>query len=260
MRWRLGVVGHPIEHSLSPVLHQTGLALARLEGSSTRVDLTLERASELRTMLEHRFDALSVTMPLKFIAGTCCDELDAVAARIESVNSVLVRDGRVYGASTDGAGFVDACRLFADFDVRDATAVVLGAGGAALAIVDALVANGARHVAVVGRTPANVSRIVERYSAAAVFGPGGVPVDLVVNTVPTSGRTPAAAVVEGVRDSTLAVDITYDPRVSAWLESYDQARCRTMNGLAMLACQAARQMQWWWDVQIDPRTLLEAIT
>ena len=254
------MVGHPIAHSLSPVLHETGLAIARLEGSSERVDLTLERAGELASMLADRFDALSVTMPLKFVAGTYCDELDAVARRIESVNTIVVRDGRVYGASTDGAGFIDACRLDAHLEVKGAAAVVLGAGGAALAIVDALVAHGARHVTVVGRTPAHVSRITDRYDAAGPRGSLEGPVDLVVNTVPSSGRREVPTVIDGVHAHTLAVDITYEPRRSEWLSAYDQAKCRTMNGLAMLACQAAHQMQWWWDVEIDPRTLLEAIT
>ena len=67
-------------------------------------------------------------------------------------------------------------------------------------------------------------------------------------------------VAAGVHESPLAVDITYEPRMSEWRGAYDQAGCRSTNGLAMLACQAALQMQWWWDVQIDPRTLLEAIT
>jgi shikimate dehydrogenase len=258
--WRLGVVGHPIEHSLSPVLHETGLALAHLAGSSQRVDVTLERAGSLATMLQDRFDALSVTMPLKFVAGEYCDEVDKVAARIGSVNSLLVRDGRVHGASTDGAGFVDACRLESGLDVEGVNAVVLGAGGAARAIVDALVGGGARHVTVVGRTPAHVSAISDHYPGVTAASTVGGGLDLVVNTVPSSGRADPATVLDGVHDSTLAVDITYEPRVSAWSAAYDQAGCRSVNGLAMLACQASLQMQWWWDVQIDPRTLLEAIT
>ena len=258
--WRLAVVGHPIEHSLSPVLHGAGLALAHREGTSTRVDLPLDQAHTLASLLRDRFDALSVTMPLKYIAAGYCDDLDAVATRIGSVNSILVRDGRVHGASTDGAGFVDACRLEAGMDVGGRSAVVLGAGGAARAIVDALVVHGARHVTLVGRTPANVSLITDRYATVEPPGSYEGPVDLVVNTVPVSGRGEATVVVDGVHESTLAVDITYEPRVSAWSAAYDQAGCRSVNGLAMLACQAALQMQWWWDVQIDPRTLLEAIT
>ena len=259
MSWRLGVVGHPIEHSLSPTLHRAGLAYAHLDGTSERYDLSAERAPELATLLGGRFDALSVTMPLKFVAGAYCDELDDVAARIGSVNTMVVRDGRVIGASTDGAGFVDALRL-TGLEVEGLHVVVLGAGGSARAIVDALVESGVAHVDVVGRSPANVAAITERYACVdAAQSPTG-PVDLVVNTVPVSGRDEVTTLVDGVHAATLAVDITYEPRVSAWSDAYDQAGCRSVNGLAMLACQAALQMQWWWGVEIDPGTLLEAIT
>jgi shikimate 5-dehydrogenase len=67
-------------------------------------------------------------------------------------------------------------------------------------------------------------------------------------------------VLQGVHQETVAVDITYDPRVSSWRSLYDDAGCRTMNGLAMLAYQAALQMQWWWGVDIDGARLLEVIT
>ena len=64
----------------------------------------------------------------------------------------------------------------------------------------------------------------------------------------------------GVGPGTVAVDITYEPRVSAWRALYEQAGCRSANGLAMLAYQAALQMQWWWDVAIDGAALLEVIS
>ena len=129
------------------------------------------------------------------------------------------------------------------------TCVVLGAGGAASAIVDALV----------------------RYDAASIVGPRtkrgegrgphpalhqrprqlpGLPPRR-PNCQHRSGRpgeVVEAAVLQGVHHDTIAVDITYDPRQTEWRERYSDAGCRTMNGLAMLAFQAALQMQWWWGV------------
>ena len=89
-------------------------------------------------MLGTRFDALSVTMPLKGVAGALCDELDDAARRTGSVNSLLVADGVVHGACTDGQGFVDSLRAQFGAIVEGMDVVVLGAGGAARAIVDAL--------------------------------------------------------------------------------------------------------------------------
>ena len=84
-------------------------------------------------------------------------------------------------------------------------------------------------------------------------------VDLVVNTVTAGGRDAEAAVLQGVHHETIAVDITYEPRNSAWRQLYSDAGCRTMNGLAMLAYQAALQMDWWWGVSLDGAALLEVV-
>src|SRR5579863_1383325 len=110
MTWRLGVAGSPISHSLTPQLHDAGLAIAGLEGSSTRLELGVKDVAKLKKAVRKDFDALSITMPLKGIAVEICDELDDVASRTGSVNSLLRRDGKLHGASTDGDGFVNAVR------------------------------------------------------------------------------------------------------------------------------------------------------
>lgn len=258
MNWRLAVVGSPIEHSLSPVLHEAGLALAGLHGTSTRVELTVEESGELRELMGATFDAVSVTMPLKEVVVRWCADLDEVAARIGVVNSLLVRDGQLLGACTDGRGFVDALEGELSFDVADKHVVVLGAGGAARGIVDALVESSASSVVVQGRTPARVHEIVERYDSVRASMPTRTPVDLVINTVPIGGRL-EPSLVEGVHDHTVAVDITYEPRMSKWRALYESRGCRSANGLGMLAYQAARQMQWWFQAPIDGAKLLEVL-
>lgn len=258
MSWRLGVVGSPVAHSLSPQLHEAGLRLVGLSGTSTRIDLPLERAHELGALMAH-YDALSVTSPLKRAAFELCDKRSDAAQRTESVNSLLVRNGTVEGASTDGQGFVESLAHAFGPVMENAHAVVLGAGGAASAIVDALVDHGAASVAVLGRTQAKADDLAARYSNVVSSAIVYRPVDLIVNTVPLAGRVAEAAVLQGVHPGTVAVDITYEPRVSAWRERYEQAGCRTMNGLAMLAFQAAIQMEWWWGVQLEGAALLEVL-
>ncbi|MGH9020461.1 MAG: shikimate dehydrogenase family protein [Acidimicrobiales bacterium] len=257
MNWRLGVVGYPIEHSLSPRLHEAGLAYVGLEGSSERVALRDSEVARLGELLAGRFDALSVTMPLKRAAVGVCDELEETAQRLGVVNSLVVRDGRVVGDSTDGAGFVDALTSTFSLGARDVDAVVLGAGGAARAIVDALAGEGARSIWVVGRTPEHVAWLTERYDAVYPVRVADR-IDLVVNTVPATGRDDSAPL-DGATASTIAVDVAYEPRLTPWREAYTQLGCRSANGLAMLAYQAARQMSWWWGRDVDGATLLGAI-
>jgi shikimate dehydrogenase len=260
MNWRLGIIGSPVAHSLSPQLHEAGLRSTGFSGTSARVELPLERADELRGLLSNDFDALSVTSPLKYAAFTRCDELSDVARRTESVNSLRMVDGRLHGISSDGDGFIHGLEFELGPTVANAHVVVLGAGGAASAIVDALVRYDASSIVVHGRTAAKVEALVQRYSNVHASSLVYRPVDLIVNTVPVAGRSVEAAVLQGVHPDTVAVDIAYDPRQTEWRERYSDAGCRTVDGLAMLAFQAALQMQWWWDVEIDGGDLLATLS
>jgi shikimate dehydrogenase len=137
--------------------------------------------------------------------------------------------------------------------------VILGAGGAARAIVDSLVDQGANSIAVLGRSEANVRQIVSRHPNVVDHMVLYRPVDMIVNTTPVQGRAPDASLMQGVSRDTIAVDITYEPRMSPWLAQHAQYGCRHTNGLAMLAYQSARQMNWWWGSHLDGATLLKAL-
>ncbi len=259
MEWRLGVVGAPVAHSLSPRLHEAGLARAGLRGHSRAREVSPEEAHDLRDLVVREFDAVAVTAPLKGRALAACDEVSDVARRTSSVNGIVVREGRLVGDSTDGDGFRDALAATFGDVIADAHAVVLGAGGAARAIVDALVEGGAASVSVVARRPGPAALLAERYPrvhpGALVYRPVGV----VVNTVPAPARGPEGAVLQGTTTDTVAVDLAYEPRETPWLARYRTAGCRTQNGLAMLCYTAARLMSGWWDVALDGAELLEVV-
>lgn len=254
MFWRLGVAGYPIEHSLSPRLHEAGLALAGLDGSSQRLALPAQEFANLEGLLGERFDALSVTMPLKELATSLCSQLDDAATRTAMVNSLRWHDGLIHGANTDGEGFVDA--LAGDFALTPTglRVAVIGAGGAARAIVDALDAHGAQRISIYARRAESIAWLSEHYASV---GEATGAFDLVVNATPVTGRSDQ--VLPGVTDETIAVDVTYEPRQSAWLAAHDERGCASANGLAMLAYQAARQMSWWWGVPISGEALREVI-
>lgn len=128
MNWRLGIAGSPIAHSLTPQLHEAALAMAGFEGTSRRVELGAKDKTKLNKAMRKEFDGLSITMPLKAFGIEICDEVDDVAMRTRSVNSLLMRDGKLLGASTDGDGFVNALRGQFDVGVEGAHVVVLGSG------------------------------------------------------------------------------------------------------------------------------------
>lgn len=258
--WRLGVVGFPVAHSRSPQLHEAGLAMAGLDGTSRRIELDQAHSAHLLDLMGHSFDALSVTMPLKADAAALCQRLDDAATRTGVVNSLLYRDGALLGACTDGLGFVDAVRAQFSLSLDGARVVVLGAGGAARGIVDALVHAGVESVGVSGRSAHRVTEITKHLENVVEASAWSGPVDLLVNTTPTASREDAYDLYEGVSAATIAVDIAYEPTITPWRSLYEDAGCRTANGLGMLAHQAALQMAWWWNTPIDAARLLEVIS
>jgi shikimate dehydrogenase len=171
----------------------------------------------------------------------------------------MQRDGKLFGESTDGLGFVHSLGEEMGFGLENTHAVILGAGGAASAIVDALVHHGVASAVVLARNESRVEELCGRYPNVSSRSLVYRPVDLVVNTLPLEGRGEEAAVLQGVHHETLAVDLSYEPRTTPWRQLYIDAGCRSMNGLPMLAYQAALQMQWWWDVAVEGAKLLEVL-
>ena len=255
--WSVGVVGYPISHSLSPTLHQRGLDLAGLRGTSTAVPLTIEEFQNFDS-LATTFDALSVTMPLKALFARHCASLSPRAQRLGVVNTIRFGAGGVEGDNVDGEGFVASLRGELGVDVHGTHVLIEGSGGSATAIIDALVEHGAASVNIRSRNVATAEALAARYDVVRVNDGVADAIDLVVTTIPVSSR-PDHVDNTGLSTHTVCVDITYDPRMSSWREHHENAGRRTLNGLAMLAYQAALQMQWWWDVEIDPRALLESI-
>ena len=257
--WRLGVIGSPVAHSMSPQMHLAGLKFMGFEGTSQRLDVDEAHAVRIREVMGTSFDAMSLTMPLKAIAATLCDELDDRARTLGVVNSLLWREGRLWGASTDGDGFVDSLRGELGVDVHDQHVVVLGSGGAGRAIVDSLVREGAAAITVLGRNSRSVAELVSAYPRVVDHSLIYRPIDLIVNSTPVASRDEHAAVLQGVSRDTVAIDITYEPRESPWLALHADLGCEHRNGLSMLAYTVARQMNWWWNGDIPGSYLLSAL-
>jgi shikimate dehydrogenase len=138
------VIGSPVRHSLSPALHNAGFGATGVDWVYTAFEIAPgEAAAALDAMRVLGLGGLSVTMPHKEAVAELVDELDPAAAALRSVNTVVpLGDGRLKGYSTDGAGFV-ASLAARDVEVGGAHLGVIGAGGAARAIIDAVVRSGA---------------------------------------------------------------------------------------------------------------------
>ena len=249
------VIGSPVRHSLSPALHNAAFAAAGVNWVYAAFDVAPGQAGQaLASMRSLGLGGLSVTMPHKHDVAQLVDALDPAAAALASVNTVVrAGDGTLVGYSTDGAGFV-ASLAEAGVRVQEKRVVVLGAGGAARAVVDALARAGAGEVAVVNRTAAAAAM------AAAFAGPVGrvgseadvALADVVVNATSVGMGTAELPVnPELLSAGQVVADLVYHPLETALLAGARARGCVVVDGLGMLVHQAALQQQLWLGVLPD---------
>ncbi|MEH0938276.1 shikimate dehydrogenase [Micromonospora psammae] len=247
---RAAVVGKPIAHSLSPVIHNAGYAAAGLTGwSYTRIECAAAELPDLVGGLGPEWAGLSVTMPGKEAALAVADEAAPVAAAVGAANTLVRRpDGSWYADNTDVAGMVEV--LTAAGVTPGATVTVLGAGGTARAALAAAARLGATSVAVVARRAVAVDELrpvatavgVELTPVAWEHATAWTGADVVVSTVPKGVADPLAGTVHW-RPSTVLFDALYDPWPTPLAASALAAGCRVVSGLDLLLAQAVGQFE-----------------
>jgi shikimate dehydrogenase len=249
----VGVIGDPIAHSLSPLLHNAAFDALGLDWVSVAFPVEAgSTADALAGMRALRIAGLSVTMPHKSSAFAAVDDVTDVARRLGVVNCVSWRDGALVGDSTDGEGFLAALRRAVDFDPASKRCVVIGAGGAARAVTLALADAGAAEVVVVNRT---ASRAEEAAALAGTVGRVGSGADvgdaeLVVQATPVGmtgvGASDALPVDPGtLHAGQVVADLVYYPLETPLLDAARARGAVAVGGLGMLVHQAALALERW---------------
>jgi shikimate dehydrogenase len=242
---KAAVLGTPIEHSLSPVIHNAGYAAAGLaDWTYTRHECDESALAAFVDSLDGSWAGLSLTMPLKEVALEVADEATPVAEAIGAANTLVLRGGRRLADNTDAPGIVDA---LADIGVKAADEVaVLGAGGSARGALAAAKRLGASSVTVYARRReaiAELEPVADRldlrlkaagWDEAAACGRA----DLVVATVPKGA---ADDLRPAWRPDTVLFDILYDPWPTPLAAAAEREGVRVLDGLALLLAQAVRQ-------------------
>lgn len=262
-----GLAGRPVAHSLSPAMHNAGFS--ELGADAVYVPLPAADMDDLRGFAEaFSLQGASVTAPFKEVALHLADECDPVATQVGAVNTLIWRDGRVRGSNTDVPGFLASLGVAADGSgaagaasvVRGQRVAVLGAGGAARAVIVALQSAGA-HVTVFGRDLRRARDVAAEFGVKAGARP--VPAgswDMLVNATPVGthpgdGDTPFP---EGCFDGVSVCDLVYNPPTTRLMREARQAGCRVTGGLAMLVAQAQHQQDCWVGRSADAEVLREA--
>jgi shikimate dehydrogenase len=249
-----GIIGDPIRHSLSPLLHNTAYRSLGLDWVYAAFLVPAGGAgAALAAARALSFVGLSVTMPHKADAAGACDDLDPRAALLRSVNTVTVGgDGRLHGSSTDGDGFLRAL-ADAGHAVDGAAVLVLGAGGAARAVACALHGAGAR-VVVAARRPAAGEEVAALAGGATVAwddrDAAVRDAEIVVHATPLGmGADPADPRLPidpaALHPGHVVADLVYHPLETPLLAAAARAGARTVDGLGMLVHQAALQIEHW---------------
>jgi shikimate dehydrogenase len=253
-----GVMGWPIGHSRSPVLHGHWLARYRIRGAYVPLAVRPERLGQaLAALPALGFAGCNLTMPHKEAALAYLDHLEPLAARIGSANTVIVRpDGSLEGRSTDGYGFMRHLNRSSSWQPGHGPALLLGAGGAARAIAAALKDAGESLIRVVNRTDARACALADALGRGIEPWPWALRhvavagCRLVVNasTLGMAGEPPLELDLSLLPSDAIVADIVYTPLVTPLLAAA-QARGNTaVDGLGMLLHQAEPGFAAWFGI------------
>lgn len=249
------VIGWPVKHSRSPIIHRHWISELGLIGDYVRHPVEPEHAADFfANFAGGTFIGCNVTVPHKEVAFASVAHADAVATALGAVNTVWLEGGRLMGSNTDAEGFIANLDQWAPgFDANPGAAIVLGAGGAARAVIWALQARGFAPIHVVNRTRDRAEAMAER------FGPDIRPAGwddlpallpqagLLVNTTSLGmeGQPPLTIDLATARDDLLVTDIVYIPLETPLLKAARSRGLRTVDGLGMLLHQAVPGFERW---------------
>lgn len=250
------VIGSPIAHSRSPKLHQHWLNVHGIAGYYIPMDIAsddLERV--IRMMPRMGFVGCNVTIPYKEKVMKVADQVTDRATLIGAANTLIFRtDGSIMADNTDGYGFIENLRQGAPgWDAKAGTAVVLGAGGAARAVVAALADAGCPRILLTNRTRVRAEKLKDdfgkRIEVHDWVQAGNILEEaaLVVNTTSLgmTGKPELRVPLDGLRKGTVVTDLVYSPLRTRLLAEAEAADCITVDGLGMLLHQAVPCFERW---------------
>lgn len=248
------LIGSPVEHSLSPAIHQAAFDADGVDWTYAAFDVAPGHgANAIAAMRVLGIRGLSVTMPHKHDVAAAVDRLDPAAAALQSVNTVSWDGTDLVGSSTDGAGFI-AALLDEGVDVAGMHVVVIGAGGAARSVIEALGRSDVASIRVLNRTVDRAESACRLAHVAAVGVTDDISrADLVINASSLGmGVDPKSATLDDVacdprllQPHQIVADLVYHPLETAWLARASEIGARTVDGLGMLIHQAALQQLAW---------------
>ena len=254
------VIGHPVNHSRSPRMHNFWLAHFGLEGYYIPLDIDPKKFERsIRNLPELGLVGANITMPYKEKVLKIADKISDRAALVGAANTLtFLQNGGIYADNTDGYGFLQNIKSkYKDWSARDGITVVFGAGGASRAILAALIEDGASDIILANRTRSRADQLrsdfgakikvvewmkIQNYLSEA---------STIINTTSLGmvGKTDLPIPLNALKKNTLVTDIVYTPIETHLLATAAKMGCRTVDGLGMLIHQAIPGFERWFGIK-----------
>ena len=255
-----GIIGMPVAHSRSPVIHNFWLKAHGIRGVYVPLAVAPERLKDaLPGLAALGFRGCNVTMPHKQAAMPLLARVNDTARRIGAVNTIVVEeDGTLSGFNNDGNGFVQSLRdARAGWRADEGPILLLGAGGATRAVIVALLENGAKEILITNRTKEKADALASEFGVDTVAwaerGAAVADKALVVNCTDRGmvGKEPLEIDLARLSKKTVVADLIYTPLETPFLSEARAGGCLTVNGLGLLLNQARIAFKAWFGVVPD---------
>ncbi|MCB1559034.1 MAG: shikimate dehydrogenase [Alphaproteobacteria bacterium] len=265
---KAGVVGHPIAHSKSPLIHGYWLKKYGIAGSYERFDIAPNRLSEgVQELVQSGIRGFNVTIPHKVAVMDLCASLSEEAKKIGAVNTVVVgRDGELFGTNTDYFGFLENIKTaHPNFEFLGKKVVVLGSGGAARAIIFGLQSANVSQITIVNRTYEKAEALAREFSCEALPWDGLSSVlsdcDLLVNSTSLGmvGQDELVIDLSPLPSHAIVNDIVYSPLMTSLLRHAQDRGLSFVTGIGMLLHQARPGFELWFGRPVDVDADLQAL-
>ncbi len=254
------IIGSPVAHSRSPALHGHWLKQHGIEGYYVPLDIAADKLEDaVRLMPALGFVGTNITIPHKEKVLAIADLVTDRAAVMGAANTLIFRsDGKIHADNTDGYGFIENLRQGApDWDPMAGPAAVIGAGGAARAVVASLIEVGVTDIRLTNRTRARSEALKQEFGTKiTVFDwvQAGTAIEdagTVVNAsaLGMTGKSEFRIPLDGLSPDAVVTDLVYTPLDTAFLKAARERGCRTVEGLGMLLHQAAPAFERWFGVR-----------
>lgn len=265
------VIGDPISQSLSPKLHNYWLGKYKIDGIYISLKVSKEELPEfLRSLPKVGFSGCNITIPHKESALKLCDFISKSAKEIGAVNTITIdKDGKIYGDNSDYFGFIQNIKTtYPNFDFKNKKVLLLGAGGAARAIVFGLLQEGVDNIVIANRSLEKAENLVKIFAKTTAVGWQNrannlEEFDLLINSTSLGmvGKEELEIDLSHLRKSTIVCDIVYKPLMTKLLSTAKKQGNPIVTGIGMLIYQGIVGFEKWFGIkpEIDQKLIDEMI-